>query len=363
MDELSDLSKKAGDDMIMNQSKFMDNYESVMKTFDSSTVEFSLHWQRNVINALKLLINSERSFMRKDFSECINITADLISNEAHVQELLKGSLPSYVSNVYNVSETRQLFNPSTYARMRDAIDSGFADVREAFLGMQYLKLQQCFEGIHDYSRSRRNLELALEVLGWDLLSDFMGSDRSVLYKLHPRPSWPFVENLSFVNLLDVNLLYGIMRVESGYDPTKISSAGACGLMQVMPQTARALSVELSDLEVQTYKLSLDPKDLNQWNCEKLSNPELNIRLSSIFLKQLQKKYSDSHVVIASYNAGETVVNRWLNRAKKSSKDFYSQVRFSETRRYIQKVLLAWLQYRSVYFGHGFTAQNVRYVNQ
>lgn len=319
------------------------------------------HWRDNVLNALGLLVLSERTCSDGKNLHCIKYTSKLIRVEAHVQDLLNGVLPKYVYNEYNVYKTVQLLDSKNYLYFVKALAKDNLNIRDSFLGLQYLKLSQAYQMISDYPRARRNFELAIELLGWDFLADYTGSDRLILNILYPRPHWAYVENLSLSNDFDVNLLYGIMRVESSYDAKKISSAGACGLMQIMPQTAESLSVNLTDLERGFFNLD-GQRDNLKWNCEVLENPLLNIRLSTIFLNQLQQKYQIFNVIAASYNAGETVVKHWMKKISNTQDSFYKQVRYSETRRYIQKVLLAWTQYRSVYNGSGFTAQNVRYVN-
>ena len=319
------------------------------------------HWRENVLSALGLLVLSERNCSDGEYMQCIEYTSDLIKVEAHVQDLLSGILPGYVYNVYDVYNTSQLFSANNYAQLIRVMSDGTRKIRDVFLGLQYLKLSKSYEIASDYPRARRNFELAIEWLGWDFLVDHMGSNRSILSRLYPRPHWPFVENLSFFTDFDINLLYGIMRVESAYDASKISSAGACGLMQIMPETAKSLSTSLSELERSSFNLVKKGKK-SDLNCETLEDPLLNIRLSTIFLNQLQRKYEMFNVIAASYNAGETVVKKWMKKLSKTRGNLYHHVRYAETKRYIQKVLLAWVQYRSVYDGEGFTAQNVRYVN-
>ncbi len=322
-------------------------------------------WKSNTLHALRLMVLSEKSFKLRDYARCAEITSSLLKREAHVMQLLKGSLPKYVSNVYNVYNTRSLFTIDSYSMFRDAVKYNPSDHRQVYRGILYFRLYRCYSELSDFRRSRRNLELALEELGWEVVQNFMhGSSRKVLQGLHPRPYWSFVENLSYYASFDTNLLYGIMSVESGFDSTKISSAGACGLMQVMPLTAQSLSKSLTRSQLQRYGLNAEPKvgKGNMLNCRKLKDAYLNIHLASIFLEQLQSKYKEAHFVIASYNAGETAVRKWMQRSHKINKSFLSQVKFAETYRYIYKVLNDWLRYRSVYNGLGFTAQNVRYVN-
>ena len=320
-------------------------------------------WKFNTLNALQLMVTAEQSFLSRNYDKSAEITGRLLKREAHAKELLKGSLPKFVSNEYNVYKTRQILSEATYKMLMHALESGISNYRQAFRGVLYFRLYNCYVELSDYRRSRRNFELALEELGWSIIQDWMGSNRAVLRALYPRPYWPFVENLGYFLSFDSNLLYSIMSVESGFDPTKVSSAGACGLMQVMPNTANSLSRELSKTQLKAYGLSLEsPGKQESFNCEKLKNIQLNIHLAALFLRQLQGKYDRANLIFASYNAGETIVRKWLERSKRRNSSFIEEVKFKETYDYISKVLISWLKYRSVYDGQGYTAQNVRYVN-
>ncbi|MEE2924208.1 MAG: transglycosylase SLT domain-containing protein [bacterium] len=337
------------------------DYISIDKFKEHDNSNFS--WKSNTLHALKLMVLAERSFLQGDYVKCAEITGDLLKREAHAKQLLNGNLPAFVSNEYNVYNTSELMSKATYAMLMTAVDSGVSNYRQAFRGILYYRLYGCYSKLSDYRRSKRSLELSLEELGWEVVQNFMGSNRAVLRALHPRPHWSFVENLGYFISFDFNLLYSIMSVESGFDPTKISSAGACGLMQVMPRTAQSLSRELSESQLKAYGLSLKSiKRKDTFNCRKLKDIQLNIHLATLFLSQLQVKYDRADLIIASYNAGETVVRKWFERSKRKNKAFITEVKFKETYRYISKVLNDWLKYRSVYEGYGFTAQNVRYVN-
>lgn len=104
--------------------------------------------------------------------------------------------------------------------------------------------------------------------------------------------------------LNQALIDAVITAESGYDPDAISKAGAVGLMQLMPDTARAYGVD-------------DPTD-----------PYQNIDGGSRYLRYLLDQYQDVSLALAAYNAGETAVGRYRNRIPP----------FPETRRYVEKVM-------------------------
>ncbi len=91
--------------------------------------------------------------------------------------------------------------------------------------------------------------------------------------------------------IDPLLLHAIAHVESRHDPQAVSPAGALGLMQVMPATARRFGVN-------------DPE-------RELHDPRVNLEVSSIYLKKLQGLFgNDLRLILAAYNAGENAVIKY-----------------------------------------------------
>ncbi len=91
--------------------------------------------------------------------------------------------------------------------------------------------------------------------------------------------------------IDPLLLHAIAHVESRHDSRAVSPAGALGLMQVMPATARRFGVN-------------DPE-------RELYDPLVNLKVSSIYLKKLQGLFgNDLRLVLAAYNAGENAVIKY-----------------------------------------------------
>jgi soluble lytic murein transglycosylase len=134
--------------------------------------------------------------------------------------------------------------------------------------------------------------------------------------------------------VDPFLALAVIKNESTFDPGAVSSAGARGLMQLMPETAGAIAAYLGE----------DARGLD------LRNPELNIRYGVWQLGRLLGKYSDSVVTgLAAYNAGEDNAERWL--ASTGSMDgfvYMESVSFKETREYIRRVLADFQIYRGLY---------------
>jgi len=134
--------------------------------------------------------------------------------------------------------------------------------------------------------------------------------------------------------LDPQLIAGVIYQESRFrDQT--SPAGARGLMQITPATARYIA----NLSGGT-----------RFVIEDLATPQVNIAYGSFYLRYLLDQYDGDEVVaLAAYNGGETNVNRWLADADAQGRDFeVDDIPFPETRAYVDKVLDARDDYAETY---------------
>ena len=83
----------------------------------------------------------------------------------------------------------------------------------------------------------------------------------------------------------------------------------------------------------------------------LSNPEANIRMGTRYLSDLIKQFGSAHLALASYNAGETPVRRWMNEFQGYDVDeFIDSITYPETQNYVKKVLSMAEDYRALYGG-------------
>ncbi|HEV2752990.1 MAG TPA: lytic transglycosylase domain-containing protein, partial [Solirubrobacteraceae bacterium] len=134
--------------------------------------------------------------------------------------------------------------------------------------------------------------------------------------------------------LDPALVAGVIHTESRFrDQT--SAAGARGLMQITPATARYIA----NLSGGT-----------RFVIEDLASPQVNISYGTFYLRYLLDRYGgDDVVALAAYNGGETNVDRWLANADAQERDFdVRAIPFAETRAYVQRVLDARGDYAQTY---------------
>jgi soluble lytic murein transglycosylase len=153
----------------------------------------------------------------------------------------------------------------------------------------------------------------------------------------PRPYYTPVRRATTEFEFDPALVYAVMREESTYRPDIASSAGAMGLMQIIPQTGDRIA---SSLGVPAFRADI------------LFHPDTNIRFGTFYLKRLVGRFSGSEVLaIAAYNAGPNAVSRWLKRDGPRAQDvFVESVPYGETRRYLRRVVRSQRVYQLLYDG-------------
>jgi soluble lytic murein transglycosylase len=128
--------------------------------------------------------------------------------------------------------------------------------------------------------------------------------------------------------LDPYLVAAVVREESSYYPRAVSRAGARGLMQLMPTTARLLA-PAGDLD----------------------DPAFNIQLGTRFLAGLLREFNDPRLALAAYNAGPNRVRQWwASRRSDDIEVFVEQIPFDETRLYVKQIVVSWDEYRRIYAG-------------
>jgi soluble lytic murein transglycosylase len=114
--------------------------------------------------------------------------------------------------------------------------------------------------------------------------------------------------------LEPDLLAAVIYQESKFDAEARSDAGAVGLMQLRPETARGIALRTGG---------------SAFRVEDLTNPEINVRYGSWYLRHLLDKYDDEELALAAFNAGQGNVDSWRKEGK--------GIAFAETRHYVDRV--------------------------
>lgn len=157
----------------------------------------------------------------------------------------------------------------------------------------------------------------------------------VLKFVYPIHYWQSIQESGQRYQVDPLLIAAVIRAETNYKPDMVSSKGAIGIMQIMPDTATWI-FEQED-RFQRYTL----KDLD--------NPEKNIQVGTLYINVLQKKFDSLPEVAAAYNAGQGNVHKWLqNGIWDGTLENVEQIPFWETRKYVSRVTYYYHKYKSLY---------------
>ena len=157
--------------------------------------------------------------------------------------------------------------------------------------------------------------------------------REILTTIFPLSYWDLIRKYSAENRLDPYLVAALMAQESTFVRDIRSHAGAYGLMQMMPPTGRQYARKLK----LRYSLRL------------LTTPETNIRMGTMYFADKIREFGAVHLALASYNAGETPVYRWMRENPDLPQDeFIDNIPYPETQQYVKRLLGTAEDYRRLY---------------
>jgi soluble lytic murein transglycosylase len=141
---------------------------------------------------------------------------------------------------------------------------------------------------------------------------------------YPTPYDQAVRQFANDNDLDPAYVFAIMRTESLFQPEIRSSAGAVGLMQLLPGTARLVARKTGAARPSSSALTV---------------PEINIQLGSGYLAQMLDRW-DGNIAMASasYNAGPQRIQRWLPAETMDPTIWIANIPYTETRNYVQRAM-------------------------
>ena len=158
----------------------------------------------------------------------------------------------------------------------------------------------------------------------------------VLRIIFPLDYWPLITKYSELHQLDPYLIAALMAQESTFTAEIRSHANAYGLMQIIPATGRRYA----------RKLGISP-----FNTAMLRQPETNVRIGTQYFRDLIDRFGGAHFALASYNAGESRVDRWTDERPGIPQDeFIDDIPFPETQNYVKRILGTAEDYRYLYGG-------------
>ncbi|MBI2835091.1 MAG: transglycosylase SLT domain-containing protein, partial [Acidobacteria bacterium] len=156
----------------------------------------------------------------------------------------------------------------------------------------------------------------------------------ILKVIFPLEYWELIRRHATARGLDPYLIAALVAQESTFDATIRSAANAWGLMQIIPATGRRLARSVG---------------IRRFRTEMLTRPDVNVRLGTTHFKRLVTQFGGAHVALASYNAGESRVARWVAERPGLERDeFIDDIPFPETQNYVKRILGTAEDYRQLY---------------
>lgn len=156
----------------------------------------------------------------------------------------------------------------------------------------------------------------------------------MLRVLFPVQYWDSIKRHAAAHKLDPYLIAALMAQESTFDPDIRSAANAVGLMQILPSTGKRYARRLG---IRRFRASM------------LTNPEINIRLGTAIFADMARRMGGTYLALASYNAGEGAVSRWVaERGEIARDEFIDDIPYPETQNYVKRIVGTAEDYRRVY---------------
>lgn len=225
-----------------------------------------------------------------------------------------------VPKSYDHASTLEEWGFVTYARIEAAAESlAKPDVQSLYRSIRLSHWEgDHSSGVRAFSILQKHIP-ASELASSELLKNW-----------YPQAFEPEVRAAAKRTGLDSAVIWGIMRQESLYEPDVTSSAGAYGLMQLMPATGRG----------EAKKMKLDENAYKQ--------PATNILLGANHMVGLLARFKDVPRSLAAYNAGGTPVTRWSKDGIPDMEAWIEEIGYRETRGYVKAVLRNINVYKQIY---------------
>jgi len=283
------------------------------KTAEASAF-YRIAYDIGIVNSLPTLLYRSQcaDVLNEPFLELTEETTEL---EAHSQAL------QFILGFFNYGVV-DFSLPYLKEMEKDLTDDELRIVAQAYdkQGMYWesIHLVSLYFHKNGYSKDRRDWEL-----------------------MYPRPYLELINKYSKEYGIEQSLLYGLMRTESAFREAVVSRAGAVGLMQLMPKTAKS--------EAERLKRAGGPDYLGENGVVDSTIPSLNVHLGVFYFKYLQDYFKDTVLALLAYNGGQARVRRLRNASKLPVDLFVETITNLENRDYGKRVPAAARVYQELYY--------------
>lgn len=137
-----------------------------------------------------------------------------------------------------------------------------------------------------------------------------------------KPYMELINKYSQEYNIERELLFSVIKAESGFDKEAVSRSGAVGLMQLMPDTSKWISQRFNE----------------GYDAELIKDPDKNIKYGSYYLSYLIGRFKNVDFALMAYNAGPTNVQNWIDaEIIKGENEDRDNIPFNETKNYVKKI--------------------------
>ena len=184
------------------------------------------------------------------------------------------------------------------------------------------------------------------VFKWRAMDESGIDGPTVVRSVYPEHYWEPLQAEAGKYTFEPRLFHALVREESNFDREIKSFAGAIGLAQLMPATAKTTAGWLGETS----------------SLNKLIQADFNLMLGARYLESVYSTQGNSpFLALAGYNAGPNRVSRWVREwGNPPTDEFVERIPFRETRGYVKRVSSTWMVYRFTY-GDGIQHPDLVYL--
>ncbi|MDP0561258.1 MAG: transglycosylase SLT domain-containing protein [Candidatus Endonucleobacter sp. (ex Gigantidas childressi)] len=289
------------------------------------------YWRAVAINHIKKQqgkLNTNKSILTQDIFTDLSQERDFY-----------GFLVADISNTpFNMNSAKDTVDTLPLQKLASKFDA-FERIQEWLYHQRFYKAQSELNQLKPFlsSKERKMVAYLAQQWNWHHQAILTAAKESLWNDLQlrfPSPLSNIFAKYSKKQEIDLFWVMSIARQESAFNPRARSHAGAKGLMQLMPATAKQTA--------HNYKIKYRKES-------DLFRPKVNIALGTAHLSKLISKFETNKVfATAAYNAGASRVNSWLKKRGHLPLDIWIEtIPYDETRQYVQNVLAFQVIYKSL----------------
>lgn len=340
----------------------LDDYKNVEKIYnrigkpeDKKSIEWLLRsklvqnrWQ-DVIELINQLDPENKDIDRWQYWY---YRAKQLSHGLSEQEKINFIALSKKTNFYGFSASRFLnlpvkVNPEVAFTHKNDLTKilNLLDHKKIRQAIEFFLQKEIYQANRKWYAALKNLDDEQKISA-AYLAHYIGWHTQTIYTLAKAEAWQhyfvrfpqYLTGLFDYHAFKCNLpapwIYATARQESALNSVAVSSAGAVGLMQILPSTARSVAT----------------KNKRPYSKRSLFDPFYSVDLGSLYLCELYGKYNNMAISSAAYNAGPRRVDKWLSILNQNIPldAWIESIPYNETRQYVQNVLSFAMIYQSLY---------------